>query len=161
MFFNSKIYPSSCQLWRPGPVCRKNDLEAVVGGLSAKVVLYKKKTAATSSGRESFSPCLQFLYLAMLSNLKIFPFLEKIVIFQEIQWHLKNIMGNCRYPIDRLPLYTSFKSIRELMCASTRYHIPCSSRLRLPVEVGIDVPRVPRPWASPPYRDRLWRCHMS
>jgi hypothetical protein len=42
----------------------------------------------------------------------------------------------CRYPADRVSLYTSFKSRQGVGCAFTRCHVPCSSGPLLPIEVS-------------------------
>jgi hypothetical protein len=97
------------------------------------------------------------------------------------------IGGCCRYPTDRVPPHTSFKSRQGAGHASTRCDLPDSSRPHLTIEVdsgGVTcpaapdlasllrgapaLPRVPQLWTLPPMalgfaslRGELWCCHMS
>jgi hypothetical protein len=86
----------------------------------------------------------------------------------------------CRYPVDRVPPHTSFKSTQEAGRASTCYYISCSFKPHLPTWVGSsaatcpvvpDLASLPR-WAlalphvlwlrtSPPCEGGLWCCHVS
>jgi hypothetical protein len=88
--------------------------------------------------------------------------------------------GHCRYPADRIPPHTSFKSRQRAGRASTRYHVSCSSGPCLPIKMDSGtamcpttlnltslsrwapaLPRVPRPCTSPPDRDGIWCHHVS
>jgi hypothetical protein len=54
-----------CQ-WHPGPVRKKFNLEAVVGGLFANALLQKKKPVATTNGASPFFFIFAVLNLPLL-----------------------------------------------------------------------------------------------
>jgi hypothetical protein len=81
---------------------------------------------------------------------------------------------HCRYPTDRVPLHTSFKSREGAKRAPTRRHVPCSTEPCLPTKVGSRgatclvasdpafligrasaPPPVPWLWTPPPYKGGL------
>jgi hypothetical protein len=80
--------------------------------------------------------------------------------------------GHCRYLADRVPLHTSFKSRQSARRASTRHHVPCSTRPCLFTKAGSGAsmcpvapdpasllgrapvpPCIPRLRALPPYQE--------
>jgi hypothetical protein len=66
--------------------------------------------------------------------------------------------GHCRYPAERVPPYTSFKSRQRVGRASTCCHMPCSTRPCLPTKLGSGAAMCPWLRTPPPYWGGL-RCH--
>jgi hypothetical protein len=60
----------------------------------------------------------------------------------------------CRYPADRVPSRTIFKSRQGAGCAPTRRHMSCSTRSYLPAEVGSGA--VTCPMALEPTFQQRW-----
>jgi hypothetical protein len=54
----------------------------------------------------------------------------------EMVSNLDDLLGDCWYPVDWVPLHTSFKSRQVAGSASTRCHVPYDSKPHLTAEMG-------------------------